>query len=313
VVSPALAGAGLGLLAGVGLVTAVAASPPLRRPKLDDRLAPYLREAAPPSRLLADRRPLTPFPTVEALFAPYLRRAARGVDRLVGGSSSVRRRLAAAGLDTTLEQFRAEQVVCGGLGLGVGLLAVPFATLTGHANPVAFLVFCLICAAAAVLGRDHWLSVQVRRREQRLAAEFPTVAELLALAVSAGESPLSAVERVARLTSGAFGSELQRLLADVRSGTPLAAALDRLAARSSLPAITRFADAVAVATERGTPLADVLRAQAVDAREAGKRALLEAGGRKDIAMLVPVVFLILPVVVLFALFPGFYTLHLAAP
>ena len=60
-----------------------------------------------------------------------------------------------------------------------------------------------------------------------------------------------------------------------------------------------------VAVERGTPLAEVLRAQAQDVREAGRRALMEAGGRKEIAMMVPVVFLVLPVTVLFAVFPGF--------
>ena len=48
----------------------------------------------------------------------------------------------------------------------------------------------------------------------------------------------------------------------------------------------------------------MLRAQAADVREAGKRRLLEAGGRKEIQMMVPVVFLVLPVTVLFALFPG---------
>jgi tight adherence protein C len=83
-------------------------------------------------------------------------------------------------------------------------------------------------------------------------------------------------------------------------------ALDGLSARTGLPALARFVDGVAVAVERGTPLADVLRAQAVDVREAGKRSLLEAGGRKEIAMMVPVVFLVLPVTVVFALFPGFY-------
>ena len=51
-----------------------------------------------------------------------------------------------------------------------------------------------------------------------------------------------------------------------------------------------------------------LRAQAVDARELGKRALLDSGGRREIGMLVPVVFLILPVTVLFALYPGLLTL-----
>jgi tight adherence protein C len=40
----------------------------------------------------------------------------------------------------------------------------------------------------------------------------------------------------------------------------------------------------------------------------GKRALLEAGGRKEISMMVPVVFMLLPVTVLFALFPALSTL-----
>jgi tight adherence protein C len=63
-----------------------------------------------------------------------------------------------------------------------------------------------------------------------------------------------------------------------------------------------------VAIERGTPLADVLRAQAADVREAGKRALLEAGRRKEISMMFPVVFMLLRVTVLFALFPALSTL-----
>jgi tight adherence protein C len=60
-----------------------------------------------------------------------------------------------------------------------------------------------------------------------------------------------------------------------------------------------------IAVERGTPLAEVLRAQAQDVREGGRRVVLEAGGKKEIAMMVPVVFLVLPITVLFAVFPGF--------
>jgi tight adherence protein C len=63
-----------------------------------------------------------------------------------------------------------------------------------------------------------------------------------------------------------------------------------------------------VAIDRGTPLAGVLHAQATDVRESAKRALLEAGGQKELQMMVPVVFLILPVTVLFALYPGLLTL-----
>jgi tight adherence protein C len=52
----------------------------------------------------------------------------------------------------------------------------------------------------------------------------------------------------------------------------------------------------------------VLRAQAGDVREAGKQALIEAGGRKEVGMMLPVVFLSLPVTVLFAAYPALVSL-----
>ena len=86
-------------------------------------------------------------------------------------------------------------------------------------------------------------------------------------------------------------------------------ALTRLADRTGAPAVRRFADGVAVAVERGTPLADVLRAQSADARANRRRDLMELGGKREIAMMAPVVFLILPVTVVFALFPGLAVLQ----
>jgi tight adherence protein C len=144
-------------------------------------------------------------------------------------------------------------------------------------------------------------------------SELPTVADLLAVSVAAGESPSAALDRVARITSGDLGRELGGVLADVRTGTGLVVALDAMAGRVAVPAVTRFVDGIAVAVERGTPLADVLRAQASDAREVRTRMLMEIGGRKEIAMLVPVVFLVLPVTVLFALYPGLAHFQVIAP
>jgi hypothetical protein len=43
-----------------------------------------------------------------------------------------------------------------------------------------------------------------------------------------------------------------------------------------------------VAIERGTPLAGVLHAQATDVREAGRRALIKSGARKEIAIMVTI-------------------------
>ena len=47
-----LLGAILGGLCAVGVLLAVFATPPLRRPTMSDRIAPYLTDAARPSRLL---------------------------------------------------------------------------------------------------------------------------------------------------------------------------------------------------------------------------------------------------------------------
>lgn len=54
----------------------------------------------------------------------------------------------------------------------------------------------------------------------------------------------------------------------------------------------------------------MLRAQAADCRAQSRKMLLEEGGKREIAMLLPVVFVILPQVVLFALYPGLLALRL---
>ena len=159
-----------------------------------------------------------------------------------------------------------------------------------------------------MLGRDRWLTRAVTAREQKMLEEFPTVAELLALAVTAGEGPIGALERVNRISKGELSRELGRALSEARAGASLVQALDGIAQRTSLVPLARFVDGVAIAVERGTPLAEVLRAQAVDVRESGKRQLLESAGKREIGMMVPVVFLVLPITLLFALFPGAYGL-----
>jgi tight adherence protein C len=313
VTSPAI-GALLGVAFGGGFALAVARLPMLRRTTLADRLEPYLRDSPAPSRLLTEDQTVTPLPTLERVLRPVLGRCVRVVERVLGGGASVRRRLDQAGSDLTQEQFRGEQVVWG----AVALLAALVLSLVLLANgatdqPLALLVLCLLAAVTGVLARDRALTHAVKQREERMLAEFPTIAELLALSVSAGEGAIAALERVTSRSRGELARELARALADARAGASLVDALERMADRTSLAVLIRFVDGVAIAVERGTPLADVLRGQATDVREAGKRALLEAGGRKEIAMMVPVVFLILPVTVVFALYPGFFALDLSTP
>ncbi|HET8601668.1 MAG TPA: type II secretion system F family protein [Segeticoccus sp.] len=303
-------GALCGLAFGAGLLLVLAGMPVRRRPGLLARLEPYLLDAPRPSRLLSRWGSSEPV-GLRRWAAPALRRAGRWVDLALGGAASVRRRLERAGLPPDVEAFRAEQVLWG---TAAGLVGALFASLLWlrRGSSLPSLVILVLCAIAiGVVARDQVLSRAVRRRELRIMNEFPTIAELLALAVTAGEGAPAALDRVARLSTGELSAELSECLARARAGASLPMALQGLADRTGLPTLARFVDGIVVAVERGTPLAEVLRAQAQDAREAGRHAVIEEGGKREIAMMVPVVFLVLPVTVLFAIYPGLSMLRLS--
>ncbi|HET7326147.1 MAG TPA: type II secretion system F family protein [Nocardioidaceae bacterium] len=306
-------GALLGGAAGVGLLLIVDRVVFSRGPSLASRVLPYVpdlpRVSAAATRSTARARG----GALGALVSPMAERAARRLGAVLGGAGSIRRKLERAGSSMTVQDFRVEQVLWACVGFTAAAAVSTVAALRGSANPVALLIMCAAAAALGVMARDYWLSSTVQRREQRILDEFPTVADLLALSVAAGEGPSAAIARVSRICRGELSVELTRVLAESRTGVSLPAALDDLSRRTGVPAVARFAEGFAVAIDRGTPLAEVLRAQAADVREATRRSLIEAGARKEVLMMIPVVFLVLPVTVLFAFWPGVIGLRLAAP
>lgn len=299
---------GLGVALGLWLVWRRV--PARRRPSLQARLAPYLSDDVRYSRL-RERPVNNPAGVLAVLGRPVVGDLGRWIERILGGADSVRRRLLRAGRAPDVDRFRAEQVLAGALAGAAGTVFALSAFFGERGNPVTFLLLVGLSVAAGVVGWDQWLTHRATRREQLMLEEFPTVAELLALAVGAGEGAVGALERVCRLSRGELAGELGRCLADARAGANLPSALEGLAERTGLNSLRRFVDGIVIAVERGTPLAEVLRAQAQDVREESRRALMEKGGKKEIGMMVPVVFLVLPVTILFAIYPGFDFLNLS--
>lgn len=307
-------GAVLGAIAGAGLVLIGARVLVIGKPQLAIRVLPYVRDLPHVGRTPALRvASSSPTSAAVGVFGPVVRSLADTVERVLGGRTSVRRRLERAAIDKSVHEFRIEQVVWGLAGFGATAAYGLLKTLTNPGNPVMLAVLCLVGLAVGVIARDNHLSSQVKTRERRILAEFPTVAELLALAVAAGESPVAALDRVVRRSGGELSVDLATVLAAVRTGEPVSSAFDRLSATSGLPLVSRFAQGIAVAVERGTPLAEVLHAQAADVREAGRRELIEVAARREVLMMVPVVFFVLPVTILFAFWPGVVGLNLTTP
>lgn len=302
---------GLSLAAGLWLV--LSSIWHQRRETFADRIAPQLRAAE-----LKKNRPDTPYSTLPegiygasaAVLEPWVEKAYRNLGRSSFDTVALEKRLIQLGSGLTVAEYRVQQVLWGLLSAAISICLVAVGLAQGT---VAFIPGCLLIALAACAGflaRDYWLSQQIARREKAMLAEFPALAELMALSVTAGESAIGSLERVVRCSQGELSREFQSILAMMRSGESLVVALQSFSQRTSVAALSRFVDGLVVAIERGTPLADVLRAQAQDVRDNAKRELMETAGKKEIGMMAPVVFLILPLTVLFAMFPGLSLLNL---
>ncbi|WP_136192720.1 MULTISPECIES: type II secretion system F family protein [Actinomyces] len=307
--SPALAGALTGLLAACGILM-VADGVRRRRPSLTSRLEPYVHARPSTSRLLATASPTADGRTISGLLLDTVTRLGGVLEAIGSSAESVRRRLARSGTGLSYEELRIQQLLWAVAGLAIATASGLMLSLAWRVNVPLLLVLALVAAIGGAAARDWWLTRAVERRRSHIESQLPDVIELLALVVGAGQGPVAAIERVVHIGRGELVEELELTLADVNSGTVLTTALTHLEERVDSLHVTRLSEAIAVALERGTPLADVLRAQAADAREASRRALMEEGGRREIAQMVPVVFLILPITVIFALFPGLFVLRI---
>jgi tight adherence protein C len=220
-------------------------------------------------------------------------------------------RLRSAGRDVDPDRYHLEQIVAASIGAAAGVtLAIAFGMRGGGISGGAVIALFISGAIGGWIFHDRSLTRATRQRGARMAEQLPTVAELVAFAVAAGEAPLAAIDRVASTVRGDLAREFATAVRRVRGGSTFPAALRLMADDVPSHDVARFVDGIAVASERGTPLAEVLRAQAADARAGGRRLLLEQAGRKEVLMLVPVVFFILPIVVIIALYPGLHGLQL---
>jgi tight adherence protein C len=288
---------------GLGTCLVVVSLPRWGAPTLTRRIAPYIRDVSDPLGLTA-LAPLRSFGARE-----LWRRATERAASLLGGSAVIERRLRQARRPGDVIAFRGRQLLWMLVGLGGGAVLAVLTVLAGRGSG-AVAVLPLVGGALGAVLCDAGLTASAKRRTSRIADELPTVLDFLAMCLSAGEGILDSLRRVAGIGSGELTTELRDVVLAVGTGTGLGDALTRMGSDLQMPALSRAIDHLVAAIDRGAPLAQVLQAQAGDAREEAKRSLIERAGRKEIYMLVPLVFLILPLSVLFAIFPGVFLLRL---
>ena len=134
--------------------------------------------------------------------------------------------------------------------------------------------------------------------------EIPDFASLLWFALSAGE-PLDSALRISVSRSiGYVSSEFERVLRNVDHGSVMLVELQILAAEAKSEQVRELATKLAVALNNGSALGDLM-SDFVQSSTASLRAeLLTLAGRNETKMMIPMVFVILPITVMFALYPS---------
>jgi len=222
--------------------------------------------------------------------------------------TKVRQRLAQVGREKEYESFRLNQI-----SRVLLFSAIAFAlVLALHGSFFIVSTVATLTCVGTYFYIDQQLSREVTQYRSSIESEFPAIIEMLTLALSAGETPLGAMTRIAERSHGKLADEFSLVISSVRSGMPFHVALDALGRRVESVVIRRFVDALITAMLRGAPLIDVLGRHAAEARQIQRNHLMDKAGKAETSMMVPVVFLILPVSILFALWPSVIHLNLFA-
>jgi tight adherence protein C len=200
----------------------------------------------------------------------------------------------------TAELFMAGRVAATAFGVFVGF------TL---AHGMGRILLGLVFAAAGVILPGFLLSKAASRRAERIDQELPHFVDQLALVIEAGMSFDAAVNYLVDAHEGALAEEMRRVLTELRVGESRREAIRNFARRVGSEDATAFANAVLASDQLGSPLSEILRAQASDLRHRRQTYAEERAQKAPVKMLLPMAIFILPVMFVLILAPAFLGSH----
>lgn len=149
-----------------------------------------------------------------------------------------------------------------------------------------------------------YCSTQRSKRYVAVVIDLPFFIDLMALSTEAGLDFMGALQRIVdKAEESTLAEEFRLVLKDIKLGSSRREALTRLAQRLDIPEITSFVAVVRDAEETGASVAQVLKDQSIQMRLERFVRAEKAGAKASQAMLIPLMFLILPAVFLMVFAP----------
>lgn len=202
--------------------------------------------------------------------------------------------------ESSYGEFRYIQLMIGTIAALIPFIALFLMVL----NLVQAISLSIFLGIGTYMFHDHHLSTLVKARRDLIEAEFPAIVEMLTLAIAAGETPVGAFARIADRSDAYLAKEFAKVIQEVRNGRPFHESLDEMSRSLKSPSIRRFIDALVMALVRGAPIVEVLHRHVAEARINQRNLVMDKAGKAETTMMIPIVFLILPISVLFALWPS---------
>lgn len=226
------------------------------------------------------------------VISPAAGRLGRSVERLLPANwlHTVRALLEAADDPWTLTGFLAMWAVSAGIGAALWVYVGLSASLSG----LQLAVVGMAIMPLAILLPYGRVRSKARARQRSIVRALPDAMDLLVTSVEAGMGIDAAFAMVTDKTEGPLSDSFSQYLKQIGLGRSRREALTQVAERTGVGDLVEIANNINQGEQLGTPVADVLRAQADNLRALRReRAQLKAQ-RAPVLMTIPLALCFLP-------------------
>jgi len=204
-------------------------------------------------------------------------------------SAGVRKKLTWAGSPITVLEFFAFKLVM------IVLLPAVVYIITKKSDPI----YLGIALFVGYIFPDFWLKKKVQTRQRQIGRDLPAVIDLLTLCVGAGLNFMLAIDRVVKdFKKCPLTEELSLAWQEIQMGRTRQEALKGFADRVGMPETSSFVRTLVQADRMGAPMGDALKIQADEVRMRRFLRGEELALKAPIKLLIPLLFFILPVVLI---------------
>ncbi|MEK6705842.1 MAG: type II secretion system F family protein [Bdellovibrionota bacterium] len=146
---------------------------------------------------------------------------------------------------------------------------------------------------------DIWVNGRLRAREKQILRAMPFLVDLLALSMEAGLDFIGAIQKVVeKAAPGPLVDEFSQLLKEIKVGSSRQEALREMSVRIDIKEMNSFVAVLISADQMGASVSKVLRQQSDQIRSDRLIRAEKEGAKAAQKILIPLVFIILPAVML---------------